>query len=818
MRYQLSEILSAINAKSKLVKETVISNVFIDSRNILNAKDSLFFAISGKNNNGHNYIEELIERGVQNFVVEAGVNIVQKPACNYLVVENSLKAFQQFAAWHRSNFNLQVVGITGSNGKTIVKEWLFYLLDGEKTIVRNPKSYNSQVGVPLSVNLIENNHELGVFEAGISMPGEMANLEKIVQPEMGIFTNIGDAHQENFESVSQKISEKLKLFIHCKQLIYSSDYELIDAEVKCGFAKKGITIFTWSKNKKADLTITKIIQEKKFTRITGIHNGQPSEIKIPFVDDASIENAIHTWAFLLANDFFTAETGQKFESLPPIGMRLELMQGINGCSIINDTYNSDLNSIKIALDFLKRQKQHENKCLIISDILQSGENSEILYQKLNDLITSSKVNRVIGIGSKISKHFAEYIRTAKFFRNTTEFLESKLIHEFENEAILIKGAREFEFEKISEVLQQKTHRTVLEISLEALENNLNYFRSLLKPETKVLIMVKAFSYGSGSHEIAHFLEHQRVDYLGVAFTDEGVALRKAGVNLPIIVMNPEEGSFRSIINYNLEPEIHNFRSLEKFHQTIEQTVRGLYPVHIKIDTGMKRLGFDTEEMDELIKALQKHRYLEPQSVFSHLVAGAELEHHEFSLLQIEKFQKASDYLQKFCKRQLLRHILNSGGIENYPEAQFDMVRLGIGLYGISAREGGKLQNISTLKSHVSQIRQVKKEETIGYGRAGILKRDSRVAILPIGYADGLNRKLSNGVGYVIIKGEKAPFVGNICMDMCMVDVTDIETSEGDGVIVFGEEIPITEIAEKLGTIPYEVLTSVSQRVKRVYVH
>jgi alanine racemase len=818
MRYQLSEISSAINAKLKLVRETVVSNVFIDSRNILNPKDSLFFAISGKNNNGHNYIEELIERGVKNFVIEAGENIVQNQACNYLVVENSLNAFQQFAAWHRSSYNLPVVGITGSNGKTIVKEWLFHLLDGEKTIVRNPKSYNSQVGVPLSVNLIENNHDLGIFEAGISMPGEMENLKRIIQPEIGIFTNIGDAHQENFKSVAQKVREKLKLFIHCQQLIYSADYELIDTEVKSGFVKKGIVLFTWSKNKKADLSITQITQKNKFTQIVGTHKGIESEIKIPFVDDASIENAIHAWAFLLANEFLTPEIGQKFESLPSIGMRLELMQGINGCSIINDTYNSDLNSIKIALDFLKRQKQHENKCLIISDILQSGESSEILYQKLNDLISSSNVNTVIGIGSKISKYFAEYTASAKFFRNTTEFLESKLIREFENEAILIKGAREFEFEKISEVLQQKTHRTVLEISLEALESNLNYFRSLLNPETKVLIMVKAFSYGSGSHEIAHFLEHQRVDYLGVAFTDEGVALRKAGVNLPIIVMNPEEGSFRSIINYNLEPEIHNFRSLEKFHKTIEQTIRSSYPVHIKIDTGMKRLGFDAEEINELVEALQKHKYLEPQSIFSHLVAGAELGHHEFSLLQIEKFQKASDYLQKFCKRQLLRHILNSGGIENYPEAQFDMVRLGIGLYGISARDGIKLQNISTLKSHVSQIRQVKKDETIGYGRTGILKRDSRIAILPIGYADGLNRKLSNGAGHVVINGKKAPFVGNICMDMCMVDVTDIETSEGEEVIVFGEEIPITEIAEKLGTIPYEVLTSVSQRVKRVYVH
>ncbi len=818
MNYNLLEISSAINAKTELNIEAVISNVFIDSRNILGSKNNLFFAISGKNNNGHDYIPELIERGVKNFVIEDSYELTFAEECNYLVVENSLKAFQQFAAWHRSNFNIPVVGITGSNGKTIVKEWLFYLLDGEKNIIRSPKSYNSQVGVPLSVNLLEKAHELAIFEAGISMPGEMTHLKEIIQPDIGILTNIGDAHQENFESYEQKTDEKLKLFSKCKKIIYSSDYEVVDERVRRLLVNKKTELFTWSKKKKADLSITQITQENKATKIEGICNEQEVNIKIPFVDNASIENAIHCWSFLLANQLFTPAISQKFESLPAIGMRLELMKGVNGCSIINDTYNSDLNSIKIALDFLKRQKQHKNRCLVISDILQSGESNKVLYKKLGNLVATSNIERVIGIGSKISTYFAEYMPMAKFFKNTTEFIESKLIHEFENEAVLIKGAREFEFEKISEVLQQKTHRTVLEISLEALENNLNYFRSLLKPETKILIMVKAFSYGSGSYEIAHFLEHQRVDYLGVAFTDEGVALRKAGVNLPIIVMNPEEGSFKSIINYHLEPEIHSFRSLQKFHEVLEQTERSPYPVHIKIDTGMKRLGFTVDEVDELIQSLKQHRFLEPRSVFSHLVASSAEKHKEFSLAQIEKFKFAADKLQAHCKHKLLRHLLNSGGIETYPIAQFDMVRLGIGLYGITSKKNVKLQNISTLKSHISQIRKVKSDETVGYNRSGKLGRDGRVAILPIGYADGLNRKLSNGVGFVIINTQKAPFVGNICMDMCMVDVTDIEVAEGAEVIVFGEEIPITEIANKLGTIPYDVLTSISQRVKRVYVH
>jgi len=818
MQYKLSEILMAIDGKAILENDPCISNVFIDSRTIQASENSLFFAINGKNNNGHNYIPELLERGIKSFVVEDEQSIPGNTDCNFITVKNPLKAFQQFAAWHREHFNIPIVGITGSNGKTIVKEWLFYLLDSEKKIVRSPKSYNSQVGVPLSVNLLEESHELGIFEAGISMPDEMENLEKILHPTIGIFTNIGDAHQENFDNYEQKTKEKLKLFVNCKILVYSSDNEIVGSIIRAGFSDRNTNLFTWSTNQNTDLKITEIKTEKKFTIISGIFHSQDLEIKIPFIDEASIENAIHAWAFLLANDLFSEEISEKFGSLPSIGMRLELMQGINNCSIINDSYNSDLNSIKIALDFLKRQKQHEDKCLIISDILQSGEDSESLYRKLAELVKNSSIKNVIGIGQKISTYFSKYQTNTRFFKSTSEFLNSKAIREFKNEAILLKGAREFEFEKISEQLQQKTHRTVLEINLEALENNLNYFRSLLKPETKILIMVKAFSYGSGSYEIAHFLEHQQVDYLGVAFTDEGVALRKAGVNLPIIVMNPEEGSFRSIINYNLEPEIHNFRSLEQFHKAVVQTSRSIYPVHIKIDTGMKRLGFDTEEIGELINALKEHKYLEPRSVFSHLVAGSEMQHHKFSLQQIKKFSEASERLQKHCKRTLLRHMLNSGGIENYPEAQYDMVRLGIGLYGISAKDDVQLQNISTLKSHISQIRQVKKNETIGYGRDGVLKRDSKIAILPIGYADGLDRKLSNGAGHVIINKQKAPYVGNICMDMCMVNITDIEANEGDEVIIFGEEISIAEMAEKIGTIPYEVLTSISQRVKRVYVH
>jgi len=818
MDYKLSEIAKAISGQSFLYKDCRISNLFIDSRNMVPVEKSVFFAISGKRNDGHQYINELIDKGVRSFVVEEiRDSYTKNKKCNFILVKNSLKAFQDFAAFHRKKFNIPIVGITGSNGKTIVKEWLFFLLDGEKNIVRNPKSYNSQVGVPLSVLLIEKHHQIGIFEAGISQTGEMGKLEKIINPTIGLITNIGDAHQENFKSQEQKIIEKLKLFKNTNQIIYCSDYEIIDREIsKLKTSKKNI--FRWSEKKQADLEIKKILISKNSTQITATFNKAAINIQIPFIDKASIENAIHCWAFLLSNNLVTEKISEKFKNLPPIGMRLEMMHGQNNCTIINDTYNSDLNSIKIALDVLKRQQQHQNKCLILSDVLQSGEKDEDLYQNLENLVKSSNIQKFIGIGPKISNYFSKILPNTSFYPDTESFINSKIFKQFDNEAILIKGARHFEFDKITELLQQKTHRTVLEINLEALESNLNYFRSLLSPKTKILVMVKAFAYGSGSYEIANFLEHQRIDYLGVAYTDEGVSLRKAGVHLPIIVMNPEEGSYRNIINYNLEPEIYSFKSLLAFSKELEQYYRNPYPVHIKVDSGMKRLGFHPNEMEELIEVLKANKYIKPKSVFSHLVASDESLHDQFSLSQIEIFKDAVAKLQKKIGYPIIRHILNTSGIERFPEAHFDMVRLGLGLHGVSTNKNVNIKNISTLKSHIIQIKWVKQHETIGYGRKGIIDRDSRIAIVPIGYADGLNRKLSNRVGRMFINGTFAYIVGNISMDMCMIDVTDIDANEGDQVIIFGQEIPITELSDKLGTIPYEILTGISQRVKRVYIH
>ncbi len=818
MDYKLSEIAKATNGQSFLYRDSSISHVFIDSRNMVPVEKSIFFAINGKRNDGHQYINELIDKGVRSFVVEEiRDSFTKNKKCNFILVKNSLKAFQDFAVWHRKKFNIPVVGITGSNGKTIVKEWMFFLLDGEKNIVRSPKSYNSQVGVPLSVFLMEKHHQIGIFEAGISQTGEMGKLEKIVSPNIGLITNIGDAHQENFKNQEQKVIEKLKLFKNTNLIIYCSDYEIIDKEIsKLKSSKK--LFFTWSEKKKADLEIIKIQISKNSTQIKAVFENKEINIQIPFIDKASIENSIHCWSFLLANNLFTEKITEKFKILPSIGMRLEMMHGENNCTIINDTYNSDLNSIKIALDVLKRQQQHHNKCLILSDVLQSGEKDDALYQNLESLVKSSNIQKFIGIGPKISNYFSKSLSNTSFYPDTESFISSNLFKQFSNEAILIKGARHFEFDKISELLQQKTHRTVLEINLEALESNLNYFRSLLSAKTKILVMVKAFAYGSGSYEIANFLEHQRIDYLGVAYTDEGVALRKAGVHLPIIVMNPEEGSYRNIINYNLEPEIFSFNSLLAFGKELEQYYRNSYPVHIKIDTGMKRLGFHPDEMDKLIEILKVNKYIKPKSVFSHLVASDESVHDQFSLAQIEIFKAAVAKLQKKVSYPIIRHILNSSGIERFPDSHFEMVRLGLGLHGVSSNKSSNLKNISTLKSHIIQIKWVKQHETIGYGRKGIIDRDSRIAIVPIGYADGLNRKLSNRVGRMFINGTYALIVGNISMDMCMIDVTDIEANEGDQVIIFGPELPINELADKLGTIPYEILTSISQRVKRVYIH
>jgi len=861
--YTLSEISNAVHGNIYLSgnEDPEISDLLIDSRRLIRTENCLFIALVSDRNDGHRYISELYKRGVKNFLISESLKepgiipFTDLPEANFIQVGNTRIALQEMAIWHRLHFRFPVVGITGSNGKTIIKEWLYQLLCSNLKIVRNPKSFNSQIGVPLSVWKMEPFHELGIFEAGISRTGEMDRIEKIIRPTAGIFTNVGTAHDEHFTSKRQKVEEKLKLFQNSSLLIYCSDYSLISDILKESAGYRKLKTFTWSSGKESDLRITRIEKTTDQTQIWADFRSEVISIKIPFTDEASIENAIHCWAFLLNADkmdfpgkdtrikkieFTPSAISERMPSLTPIAMRLELKEGINHCSLINDSYNSDVNSLDIALDFLSQQNQHNKRTIILSDILQSGRNMEELYGEIADKIGFKKIDRLIGIGMDISKYQGKFRMSKVFFENTDEFLTHFPVSSFQNETILLKGARIFEFEKISNLLQQKAHETVMEINIDALIHNLNYYRSKLKPQTKTMAMVKAFSYGSGSFEIGNVLQFHHVDYLAVAYADEGVELRKAGIRLPIMVMSPEEQSLDTLLKFNLEPEIYNLhilhlldKAIDRNHTSSQEEVR----IHVKLDTGMHRLGFTKTEIEDLLLFLNGKPNFRVQSIFSHLAASEDPDEDRFSSEQIREFEVMSKKITQKLGYPVLLHILNSAGISRFPDAQLDLVRLGIGLYGIGStkEDQNKLRNVSTLKSVITQIKKIKAGDTIGYNRMGKAKRDTTIAIVPIGYADGLNRRLGNGNGVLYVHGQPAPIIGNICMDLTIIDITDFKTgyqyhsdkepkgittvlNEGDEVIIFGDDHPVGELASKMGTIPYEVLTSISRRVKRVYFH
>ncbi|MBN1925016.1 MAG: bifunctional UDP-N-acetylmuramoyl-tripeptide:D-alanyl-D-alanine ligase/alanine racemase [Prolixibacteraceae bacterium] len=792
-----------------------------DSRTIVSGYHTLFFALKTERNDGHNFIRHAYDKGVRNFVVSQSKFSVHKfPGGTFIYVDDTLKALQETAILKRNKFKGKVIGITGSNGKTIVKEWLSELLAEEYTIIRSPKSYNSQVGVPLSVWLLDDDAEIAIIEAGISQPGEMEILQRIIRPDIGIFTNIGEAHQSNFESLEHKIWEKLQLFKGTDVIIYHKDYAGITNAMEELAGQKPLVSITWSMmDETADLFVYFVQKVPEGCGIIAQANDKQYAISIPFSDDASVENACTCLVALIAIGKDQDHILNRFSNLQPVAMRLEIKQGNNDCIVINDSYNSDLNSLTIALDTLDQQASEDflSKTLILSDIYFSPKTDEKLYAEVAELVRLRMIERFIGIGPNISKQAHLFGERASFYESTNEFLNELPLIEFKQEAILLKGSREFQFDLIATVLQHKAHETVLEIDLSALINNYNHFKSKLHPDVKIMVMVKAFSYGSGIAEIARVLEFHHADYLAVAIADEGVALRKAGIKMPIIVMNPEEHSFDLMLEHQLEPVIYSRRVLDQFIPAAHRNAMNNFPIHIELDTGMKRLGFETiEELDEVIGKVIKGSELYISSVFSHLAASDEPVHDKFTNDQFNRFHYLAKYIQERCGHAVMRHILNSAGIERFPNYQFEMVRLGIGLYGLSAVESKELQNVSTLKTTVSQIRTVKKGETIGYGRKGIVKTDIKIATLPIGYADGFNRKLSNGIGKVWINGVLAPVIGNICMDMCMVDVTGIDVKEGDRVVIFGKEHSPVVMADLLGTIPYEVFTSVSQRVKRVY--
>ena len=839
MTYTIEKITTLIGAHRFGNHESTIGWLLTDSRSLCFPEQTLFFALRTQRNDGHRYIDELYRRGVRSFVVESLPSTLGKedwrtsyPDANFLQVPSPLAALQRLAERHRDEFSIPVVGITGSNGKTWVKEWLYQLLMPSMKTTRSPRSYNSQIGVPLSIWLLNEQTRVALFEAGISQPGEMLSLHDIIQPTLGIFTSLGAAHQENFRTMEEKCMEKLQLFHDAQAIIYPSDDDVVSRCIRrSGYQGERLG---WSRySEKAPMYVERVESTADGSmHIDYIYQGTHGSYTIPFIDEASIENSITCATAALKLGLTHEEVAQRMEHLEPIAMRLEVKEGQRGLTLVNDSYNSDLQSLDIALDFIQR-RQHpqisnlksqtsslnaQASTLILSDIAQSGDQPGNLYRQVAGMIKERGINKLIGIGPEISSVSTLFdVAEKHFFDNVSQFLASKAFSQLHDEVVLLKGARLFGFEHISELLEQKVHETILEVDLNAVVNNLNHFRSLMKPETKLVCMIKADAYGAGAIEIAKTLQEHRVDYLAVAVADEGAELRKAGITQNIIVMNPEMSSFKTLFDYDLEPEVYSFRLMDALiHAARAQGITG-WPVHIKLDTGMHRLGFEQAQMKEVIDRLKHQSAIIPRSVFSHFVGSDSDDFDAFSSRQFEIFDQASRQLQAAFPHKILRHIDNSAGIEHFPERQLDMCRLGIGLYGVEPYSiHSSLQCVSTLKTTILQIRDVPKEDTVGYSRKGILTRDSRIAAIPIGYADGLDRHLGNRHGYCIVNGQKAEYVGNICMDVALIDVTDIPCNEGDMVEIFGKNLPVTILSEVLQTIPYEVLTSVSNRVKRVY--
>ena len=820
MRYTIENVTALIGARRFGHSATQVEWLLTDSRSLVFPETTLFFALRTKVGDGHRYVADLYRRGVRNFVVGTlpAEHETAFPDANFLQVMSPLKALQRLAERHREEHDIPVIGVTGSNGKTVVKEWLYQLLSPTLHVTRSPKSYNSQVGVPLSVCLLGEHSEIGIFEAGISQPGEMAALRAIIQPTIGVMTNIGPAHQENFESVEEKCHEKLSLFQDAKVLVYCADDAVVDECVATSLLRG--ERLAWSRqNPSAALFVSAVETLERGTRITYRFHGAEATMTIPFTDEASTVNCIHCLAVLLSLNFSAEEIANRMKRLEPVAMRLEVIQGVRNCTLINDTYNSDAASLDIALDFMARRPEIQNKqkVLILSDMFQTGLPATELYAKVAELLNRRAIDHFIGVGPEISHAHSLFLMKKSFFPSGEALADSGLLDTLHDSLVLIKGSRPFGFEKITAALSLRVHETTLHVNLDALAGNLNYYRSFMKPETKMVCMVKASAYGAGSVEVAKTLHDRGVNYLAVAVADEGAELRRAGITAGIIVMNPEMTAFKTLFDYELEPEVYNFKLLDALIKAAEKEGIQGFPVHIKLDTGMHRLGFDPRlDLPALIDRLHHQTSVIPRSVFSHFVGSDSPDFDDFSARQFALFDEASKTLQAAFPHKILRHICNSAGIERFPERHLDMVRLGLGLYGIDPIDNRSLQNVTTLRTTILQIRECPKGDSVGYSRRTVLERDSRIAAIPIGYADGLNRHLGNRRGYCLVNGQRADYVGNICMDVCMIDVTDTDCREGDTVEIFGDNLPPAELARLLDTIPYEILTSVSDRVKRIY--
>ena len=821
MLYSIEKITTLIGARRYGTADGGIRWILTDSRSVCFPEETLFFAIRSERNDGHKYIADLYRRGVRNFVVEALPEdwSAAYADANFLKVPHSVEALQRLAERHRDEFDIPVVGITGSNGKTVVKEWLYQLLSPQMVVTRSPRSYNSQIGVPLSVWLLDERSQVGVFEAGISQKGEMQTLRGIIQPTLGVLTNLGPAHQENFASMEEKCLEKLKLFHDAKAIVYPYDDETVRRCVaESGY--KGERIAWSMTDESVPMYVRQVTKDGVSTTVGYVFDGREGSYTLPFIDEASVANSVTCAAVALRLGLSAGQLAERMATLEPVAMRLEVKSGQRGCTLINDSYNSDVNSLDIALDFMSRRPDHagRKRTLILSDIYQSGKAGEALYKEVSDLARTRGVQKLIGIGPEISANAAVIdIPEKHFFADCHEFIASREFASLHDEVILLKGARRFSFDRLTELLEQKVHETILEVNLGAVVKNLNHFRSYMKPTTKIVCMVKADAYGAGAVEVAKTLQDHRVDYLAVAVADEGVTLRRNGITSNIMIMNPEMTAFKTMFDYDLEPEVYSFRLLDALVKAAQKEGITGYPVHIKLDTGMHRLGFNPlTDMDELIARLKRQNAVIPRSVFSHFVGSDSDDFDNFSARQFELFKAGSEKLQSAFSHKIIRHMDNSAGIEHFPERQLDMCRLGLGLYGIDSRDNSVINNVCTLKTTILQIHSVPKDETVGYSRKGILTRDSMIGAIPIGYADGLNRLLGCGRCYCLVNGKKAPYVGNICMDVAMIDVTDIDCKEGDSVEIFGDDLPVTVLSDVMGTIPYEVLTSISNRVKRVY--
>lgn len=817
MKLTSSDIATIVNGRLSGPGDLTNTEVATDTRQLSFTEGIVFFALKGKNHDGHIFIKSLYQKGIRTFVVEKmPEDIDSYQGTAFIVTSDTVQSLQLLAIHQRKLFTSPVIAITGSAGKTIVKEWLADILGLSTPVIRSPKSYNSQIGVPLSILKLDEKYKLGIFEAGISFPGEMVRLQKVIRPDIGVITNIGDAHSENFPDNKIKTEEKLKLFTECSMIVYCRDHELIRQSISENADLLSKNLIDWSaEDEQAKIFVTKSSLPESHTGISLEYQQQSYDFVIPFADRASVENAITVASVCLAMGTAPEIISKGIKNLVSVAMRMEVKSGINNCQLIEDYYNSDPGSLGMALEYLKSQ-HYKDTTLILSDFVQSGRNEAELYGEISELIKRTGIKKFIGIGSALVRNKALFGENARFFDTTDEFVNNYNAAFFRNEVILLKGARMYEFEKIGKLLELQVHQTVLEVNLDAISHNLNEFRRYLNPGTRIMAMVKAFAYGAGPAEISSLLEYHRVSYLAVAYADEGVELRNSGVTLPIMVMNPDPSAYEVLIKYSLEPEIYSLPSLDQFLDVASRNGLVSYPVHIKIDSGMHRLGFMPEDIEALVTKIKNQESVRVVSVFSHLAGSEDPSLDKFTHHQVAVFLNAADRINIATGYPFLRHILNSAGIVRFPQYQFDMVRPGIGMYGVGHFEGLNLKTTGRFLTRISQVKRIRAGEPVGYGCGDVSDTDRTIAILPVGYADGLNRMLGNNKGSLFIKGSRVPIIGNVCMDMCMVDVSGLDIGTGEEAEIFGEKIPIEEIAAICQTIPYEILTSIPRRVKRIF--